>query len=286
MLGVSALHLESGERIRLRSSERFPMASTFKVAVAIKVLDLVDRGALSLSREVDVDGDNVSPGSGELKETGAGVRKPLTVARLLDYMLRDSDNTATDLLLAMAGGPDAVTAQMRGLGLADFDVSRPAAELVADSWGYALPPAGQRNQRTLAQQQKSVAVASRARAAARFLQDPRDTTTPDAMVFLLQQLHRGKALSPASTELLLDHMANCRTGTRRLRGELPRGTPVAHKTGTLSRVATNDVGIVTLPWRGGHVVVAIFLKGSGEPLKQQEQSIAMASRRIYDHYTR
>ena len=61
---------------------------------------------------------------------------------------------------------------------------------------------------------------------------------------------------------------------------------MAHKTGTLTRVTTNDVGIITLPWDGGPLVVAVFLSGSALALPQQERAIAMASQAVYRYYTR
>jgi beta-lactamase class A len=127
---------------------------------------------------------------------------------------------------------------------------------------------------------------ARQASAQRFLKDPRDTTTPDAMVALLELLQSGKALSPASTQLLLDHMENCRTGPRRLKGELPKGVVVAHKTGTFTRVATNDAGIVRLPGNGGNLVVAIYLKASPRPIPEQERAIALAARALYRYFTR
>jgi beta-lactamase class A len=121
--------------------------------------------------------------------------------------------------------------------------------------------------------------------AQRVLKDPRDTATPDAMAALLEQLQLGKLLSAASTQLLLDHMEQCRTGPRRLKGEIPRGMVVAHKTGTLTRVATNDVGIIRLPWNGGNLVVAIYLKASPRPIPDQERAIAYATRALYRYFT-
>jgi beta-lactamase class A len=208
------------------------------------------------------------------------------VGELLALMLRDSDNTATDLLMARVGGPRAVTTHVQGLGITGLEVSRPTAELIADAWGFKLPPPGKRTRENLQRAQRAVAPERRAAAVRAFLEDPRDATTPDAMVEVLEQLRRGKALAPKSTGLLIDHMENCRTGSKRLKGELPRGTTVAHKTGTLQRVATNDVGIVPLGWSNGPMVVAIYLKGSGQPLAAQERSIAEAALAVYLHYTR
>jgi beta-lactamase class A len=286
-LGVSALHIESGRRIAFNAAERFPMASTFKVAVALKVLDQVDRRGLTLEQMIEIDGDHLSPGSGSLlKDVPAGRRKTLTLAQVLEVMMRESDNTATDLLLEKVGGPAAVTAHVRALGVGDLDVNRPAAQLVADSWGFTLPPAGARTRETLSRLHGRVPPHARSVAAAAFLRDARDTTTPDAMVSLLERLQRGAAIGPATTALLLDHMAKCTTGPRRLKGGVPPGTPVAHKTGTLTNVTTNDVGVVSLPWKRGHGVIAVFLTGSPRPIAEQERSIAQASRLVYEYFSR
>jgi beta-lactamase class A len=235
---------------------------------------------------VRIDAGNLSPGNGGLKGTEPGAEKTARVGELLELMMRDSDNTATDLLLASAGGPPAVTRHVHGLGLTGLEVNRPAAQLVADAWGFKLPPPGERTSKALSRAQRTVPPSKRAEAVARFLEDARDTTTPDAMVALLERLRLGKALGAQSTELLIDHMENCRTGTRRLKGELPRGTVVAHKTGTLLRVATNDVGIITLPWGNGPVIIAIYLKGSPLPLPAQERSVAAAALVAYRHFSR
>ena len=286
-LGVSALRVKTGERVQFNANARYPMASTFKVPVAILLLDQVDRGAMSLSQPVDVDNRNLSPGSGELNKTmDPDAPKASTVGELLQVMLRVSDNTATDNLMERIGGPKAVTQHLRKLGVAGIDVSRPAAQLVADSWGFKLPPAGERTRKTLAGLLGRTPQAAREKAAQRFLDDPRDTATPDAMVLLLDKLAAGKALGKDNTSVLLDTMAKCKTGQRRIKGELPRGIAVAHKTGTLTRVTTNDVGIITLPWGGGPLVVAIFLSGSPLPLVQQENAIAAASLALYRYYSR
>ncbi|MNC95251.1 Extended-spectrum beta-lactamase PER-1 precursor [compost metagenome] len=81
-------------------------------------------------------------------------------------------------------------------------------------------------------------------------------------------------------------MENCRTGPRRIKGEMPRGVSVAHKTGTLTRVTTNDIGIIPLPWGGGELILTVFLTASPLPLAQQERQIAAAALAVYRYYTR
>ena len=126
-------------------------------------------------------------------------------------------------------------------------MSRPTVDLIADWAGVKERP------RTTAGWDEIFDAMpndqSRA-AAALFEKDLRDTATPRGMVALLERIYRqGRALPPSS-ELLLDIMRRCRTGENRLKGLLPPGTEVAHKTGTIGRT-TNDVGIITLPDGGG-----------------------------------
>ena len=285
-LGISALHLPSGERVHVHAGERVPMASTYKVAIAVKVLAEVDRKALALDEALPIDPGNFSPGSGEIKHSRPDAQKSATVRELVAAMMRESDNTATDILLARVGGAPAVTLHLRTLGIDDIDVSRPTSELVAAAWGFKLPPPGGRNARALQQAQSRVPQPERQAAAQKFLKDPRDTATPDAMVALLDLVFRGKALSAEGTAFLVGEMEQCRTGPRRLKGELPKGMVVAHKTGTLTRVATNDVGIVRMSAGHGDLVVAIFVKGSPRPIADQERAIAYATRALYRHFSR
>ena len=290
-LGVAAVAVKTGERISLHGGDRFPMASTYKVPIAITVLDRVDHGTLKLAQEVHIDAFNLSPGSAELA-TEPEVENSASVEKLIELMIRNSDNTATDHLLRLVGGPAAVTKHMRALGIKDLDVSRPAAEITAASWGYKLPPPGERTRKNISQAIATTPQSKREESARQFLADlkdakrAKDTTTPDAMATVLERLASGKALSPPSTALLVDNMENCRTGPHRMRYELPRGTMVAHKTGTLTGVTTNDVGIIRLPYGKGPLAVALFVTGSPQPLSAQEDALAMAARVVYRYYTR
>jgi beta-lactamase class A len=285
-LGVSAIDLKTGERLQFNAGERFPMASTFKVPVAITLLHEVDQGRMDLRDVIVIDRNNVSPGSGELRQFDADAPKNAPMEKLLELMLRESDNTATDYLLARAGGPAGVTHHMRDLGIDDIRIDRPTFQLVADAWGFKLPPEGQRNAKSLGRARQAVSAESRERAAQRVLADPRDTTTPDAMVSVIALLQEGKALGKETTELVIDNMEKCKTGPKRIKGELPRQVTVAHKTGTLTRVVTGDAGIVSPTWPNRPFVLAVYLKGSPLPMAAQERAIAQASLVAYRYFTR
>ena len=78
-------------------------------------------------------------------------------------------------------------------------------------------------------------------------------TTPSAMTDLLYQFYTGKCLSHASTQFLMKLMTESANSDKRIKGLLPAGIIVAHKTGTSNTsaggvtAAVNDLGIITLP---------------------------------------
>ena len=117
------------------------------------------------------------------------------------------------------------------------------------------------------------------------MKDERDTARPEALVTMLTKVWNGEALGQTYTKVLIDIMHRCRTGKGRLPAGLPPGAKVAHKTGTFSRLITNDAGIITLPGKSGHVVVTVQIKGSGQTLEAQERAIAEVARAVHNHFT-
>nr|AIA12586.1 ClassA_beta_lactamase [uncultured bacterium] len=208
----------------------------------------------------------------------------LPLERLLELMLGESDNSASDLLLRLAGGPAAVTNRMQALGIMGINVSRPEGQLILNHRGVReLPPESEWTMALLDSLSAKITPAAREAAAAAFADDPRDTSTPDAMAQLLVRVERREVLEPASMERLLQITTATQTGPLRLKGLLPAGTPVAHKTGTMG-ATTNDVGIITLPDGAGHVALAVFVKGSTLDVPSRERVIAEIARTIYDYY--
>jgi len=239
-LGVAALDTGSGRRLDHRGGERFPMCSTFKVLLAGAVLARVDRGSDGLGRA--------------LRYTRADLLEyaPITTARVAEgrMTLADlcaaavevSDNTAANLLLAHLGGPGAVTAFARSLGdpVTRLDRTEPALNT-------AIPG------------------------------DPRDTTTPSAMVDTLKHLLLGEALRPASRQRLEGWMRGCTTGGTRLRAGLPAGWIVGDKTGTGVRGTVNDMAILRPPGRAP-ILVAAYLTGSTASARDREAALADVGR--------
>ncbi len=283
-VGVAAVHLESGREVYFNRVEPFPMASTYKVPIAVQLLTRVDQGEVRLDSLIALTPADLHPGSGTLTELFDDPGVILSLRNLLELMLLISDNSATDIVLRTAGGPAAVTARMRALGFDGIRVDRPTAQLIADWVGIMVIPLVQPNTpRQFSDLFEQVPDSERAAAARRFNDDPRDTATPETMARLLTRIWRKEILRPATSDLLLDIMLRSTTGAERIKGLLPPDTPVSHKTGTIGGT-TNDVGIVTLPGDAGHVVTVVFVKASDKEIPERERAIAHIARTIHDYF--
>lgn len=280
-VGATAIHIESGRTAHLNATVSFPMASTYKIPIAVTLLERVDRRQERLDRMVPVTTRDLHPGSGTLSQLFVQPGVSLSVRNLLELMLLISDNTATDILLRLAGGPAAVTAKMQELGLSGIRVDRPTALLIADYTGAKDLPL--ETEWSLAMWQDRLRSGS-ADAAAAFQSDPRDTATPGDMAKLLVRVHKRDLLRPETAGILIDILQRCRTGDARLKGLLPAGTMVAHKTGTMGTSVANDVGILTLPGNAGHVALAVYEKAGTKSEADRERAIAEIARAVHDFF--
>lgn len=264
-VGLAAIDLSSGQMVSVNGGERFPMASTVKVAIAAVFLHEVQKGRESL------DSFYFLPRSGRsARAAAAGARSG---ADLLDLMLTRSDNHAADVLLHAIGGTSAVEAWLKEAGVVGQRMDRSIAQLLSDRQTVRRVRVGHGRKRRW----MNVTVPRQATPG-----DNRDSSTPEAMAALLVKLRDGKLLDGVRTSYLFDVMSRCRTGPNRIRGQLPPGTPVAHKTGTLDGV-TDDVGIINLP-NGHQLALAVFERGPGG-VGAHDRSIATLSRLLYDGFS-
>ncbi len=284
VVGVSATHIGTGRTVSLRGSERFPMASAVKIPFAVQLLTLVDEGKVSLDKMVALEPKDLHPGSGTLSELFFHPGVSLSLANYMELMLVISDNSAADVILREDGGPAPVSARMKALGLPGIRVDRNIAILISD-WSGAknIPPENQWNREMWDQLYNAVPNDEHMRARREQWSDPRDTATPDDMTKLLVRIWKKDLLRPESADFLLGVMERCQTGKARLKGMLPAGTVVAHKTGSLGGVA-DDVGVITLPDGAGHVAISVFTKGFSKPAEGSEKAVAEIARTVYDYF--
>jgi beta-lactamase class A len=284
-VGVGIIHLETGRELFLNGNEPFPMASTYKVPIAVQLLTKVDRGTVRLDSMITLTPNDLHPGSGTLTSLFDDPGVSLSLRNVLELMLLISDNSATDLALKAAGGGKEVNARLAALNVTGISVDRPTILLIADAIGIKdLGPEKDWSLETFRQKSRGITPEQSKQAALDFYKDRRDTSTPEGMARLLQKIWKRDGLSEASAALLLDIMLRCQTGEARIKGLLPPRTEVMHKTGTLGIGVANDVGIIRLPDGAGHVVVTVFVKESQADTPTQERTIAQVSRAIYDYF--
>lgn len=281
MVGVAAWRLDGqGPRALVNADVAFPMASTFKVAVAGRIFERIDKGELKLDQMIAIDPDRMVE-SPVIAENFIHPGVSLSIYNLLELMLTHSDNTATDYLTELAGGPAVVTAWVRAQGVQGLRVDGDTDGIIRRFYHMGPGPFP-----------KVLAEAAKAnpglgddglKPQAEFDADPRDTTTPAQMAELLTRIFSGKAMSADSTKVMIAIMERDKTGLNRLHGRMPAGTVVADKTGTIGGTV-NDVGVVTLPGGAGQVVVSVYIKASDAPYDARERTIAEIGRSVRDYY--
>jgi beta-lactamase class A len=241
-LGVCVVETATGARHAHRGDERFPMCSTFKALAAAAVLAQVDAGKEQLSRRISYDASALTTYS---PVTEKHVGNGMTITELCDAAVTVSDNTAANLLLATIGGPAGLTSFARSLDdqFTRLDRNEPTLN-------EALPD------------------------------DPRDTTTPNAMASTLQALILGtKALSAPSREQLTAWLIRNKTGDTRLRAGFAKNWRIGDKTGTGARGTSNDIGVVW-PSNTPPVVITTYLTGATVSATQQNATLASVARAV------
>jgi beta-lactamase class A len=286
--GVVAKHLGTGAIASVNPDERIPLLSVVKLPVAIVVLDGVDHGRWSLETPITLLPHDMHPRGflGDRYPRGGG---PVPLYKLLRLMLLFSDNSAADALMRLVGGPPAVTAWLERHDIRDLRVDRTERDLGDDWYGLAHGADTLGSSEEIREVRAQVPEAVHDSAAQAMLLDPRDTGTAAACAHLLERLWRKSLLSEAMTDTLESLLARCRTAPDRLPGLLPKGTPVARKTGTggTSRgitVAVNDVGVIRLP-NGDHVAIAVLIGESRGPIRRTDGLIARIARTVFDAWS-
>jgi beta-lactamase class A len=235
-LGVLAVDTADGRSLAHRADERFTLCSTFKLPLAACVLARVDAGADMLTDVVHYSKQALRamgfPG-GHCPVTGAHIEQgALSVASLCQAVVVESDNLAANLLLARIGGPQALTAFLRGLG--DTVTRCDRFEMALNDYSGTL-----------------------------------DTTSPRAMAGTARRILLGDTLRPETRDLLESWMIDSQTGLERLRAAVPRDWVVADKTGTSTADEANDVALLQPPGRKP-IVVAVYYNAPNLPMEKRD----------------
>ena len=264
-VGVYAKVLGEGDgrEVSFNPDERFAMQSVVKLPIAMAILNKIDTGnELDLDKKIFVSREDLVPGkmrSPIRDENPKGGE--LTLRELIKYAVSESDGTAADVLQRVAGGAEGVQGFIDLLDIREMKVRYSHKEFGA-KWEYQYD----------------------------------NSITPRAAYQLLYMLwlaspdvSRSTRHSKESYQLLEKYMTEGPTGANRLKGLLPPGTRVAHKTGTGGTrdgviSSTNDVGIITLP-NGKHFAIAVFVGDSKADEKTREAVIAKMAKAVWDAWS-
>jgi beta-lactamase class A len=282
-VGVAIKHLESGTEILINANKKYPMASTHKLPILIEIYYQASEGKLSLEERIEVLPSDIHIGGG----TGMvalfdppGVQ--LNIRNLINMAMRISDNSAADMLLNRVEAGN-VTRRMKALGLDSIRVDRSTLEMILDQSGLDYAQYGSLPAREIRKLLDAIDEKTAARADELFNKTDKDTATPADMNRLLEMIFKGEIVSRAASDEIIAILKECQTGTARIPGLLPKGTDVAHKSGTISG-SINDTGIVFLPYEAGHIAITVFMRNTRANTTARERVIADISRYAYDYF--
>ena len=257
LVGVAINGIKEKDTLGINSQKHFPMQSVFKFPIALTVLSEIDNGNLSLEQEIEIKKDELLPGlwSPIRKKYPEGTT--LTIAQIIEYTVALSDNVGCDVLLRLVGGPKAVENYFSSLGFRDFAI-KINEETMQNNWDL------------------------------QFL----NWTTPKEANNILMTFYENKngLLSKECYDFIWRIMKGTKTGRERLKGQLPQGTVVAHKTGWSGKnketgitAAVNDIGVILLP-NGKFFAISIFITESSEDFETNEKIISDVSKAAWDYF--
>lgn len=232
-IGVYAIAVGTDRRLAWRAGERFAMASTFKPLLVAAVLADVEAGSILFDDSLDISNferQSYSPVIDDYEEAeGSSL---ISVRDLCDAAITVGDNTASNMLLSLIGGPAGLTTYLRSTGDSVTRLDREETALNENLPG-----------------------------------DERDTTTPAAMVTTLDNLLLDGELSDAHARVVQDWMVASTTGKERLRAGLPAHWRIGDKTGTGMNGAVNNIAIAWPP-ESAPIIIAVYLSGSEKPVAE------------------
>lgn len=282
-VGVYVHHIESGMGTGVDEDTPYGMASTYKVPILVELMTRVDDGDLSLYDRVEVEAEDQHIGSGLLSTLWApGIE--MSLHNMATFMIILSDNSATDMLIDRLGA-DQITDRMRSLGFQNIRVDRTTLELILNYQGVEYAPVANATLQEINQHRRENRPDATDILAVReaFYDGDRDKASARDMTELLVMISEGTAVSRGSSEVIMEILSRTQTGANRLRGLLPPGYSIAHKTGTIGRIV-NDVGVITMPGDLGRFAISVFTLGNEADTELGEHTIAEMARTAYDFF--
>lgn len=262
--------------------DKFSLQSVMKLMVAMAALEQVDRGQWRLDQSFEFKRSDLSLSHQPITQR-LGRRESImvTLDECIELMVTESCSGAADFIIRRLGGPQRVNDFLVRHEIQGMRIDRQERDLQTQIGGITWRPE-YIDEDLIEAAYAAVPPAEQDAAFARYLADPRDTTTPAAMANLLQKLLKGQLFSPKSTRYLLGVMERTATGPDRLQAGVPKGWTLGHKTGTSSTHrgvagATNDVGLARNK-AGDWVILVALLRESTLPPRDRDRILADVAR--------
>lgn len=250
--GIAIKNLGTGDTLSINGNDHMVMQSVMKFPIALAVLNQIDRQQLRLNETIHILSKDLPLSYTSVRHqfpSGADI----PVKKLLQEMISQSDNNACDILVKRIGGIRKVENYIHSLGIREISIK-------ADEQGMAKA----------------------------WIIQYTNWCTPVSMIHLIDLSYVKFMLKPASKTFLWTCMEQTTTGIHRLKGLLPQGTYLAHKTGSSATnhngisPATNDVGIIKLP-NGQVIEVVVLITDSKSSEHARDLAIANIGKAVYDY---
>ncbi|MFC6267801.1 class A beta-lactamase, subclass A2 [Frigoriflavimonas asaccharolytica] len=253
-IAVSVNSIEDDFKIDINGNKELPLLSVFKFHVAIAILNEVDAKKLNLNQKIAVEKSDLHDNTySPFRDEFPNGSREKTLGEVLKYVVSQSDNNITDVLIKKIGGTKIVQQTLDNKGIKNFKISANEAKM-HENW-------------------KNMYL---------------NTSSTNSLNDALKKLYDGDLLSKNSTDFLMKTMLETTTGANKIVAQLPKNTPVAHKTGASGKndagltAAENDIAIITLP-NGKHYAISILISDSMESEETNTKLIADISKTVYDY---
>jgi beta-lactamase class A len=248
-VAVAFQTLDGRTGVMIDADKSFHAASTMKVPVMIELFRQASSGKISLDERLAiknefhsiVDGSiyQLSEGDDSDKEVYAAVGKTMTLRQLCEVMITVSSNFAANILIEKLGVEN-IRGTIKKLGADGMQVLRGVEDQKAFDKGM------------------------------------NNTTTARGLLVLLAKIADGKAVDATADAEMLAILKRQKFNNAIPAG-LPEGTPVAHKTGTITKIH-HDAAIVYGP---RPYVLVLLVRGIQEE-KQSAALMARLSRTVFE----
>jgi beta-lactamase class A len=281
-VGVVIKNLKDGSLLEYNADQQWYLSSTLKVIVAISLLEEVEKEKINLEQKIILKKKDYIDGAGPLLWSKPG--KVFSVSYLLQIMLQDSDNTATDMLIRLIGVdelnrdfnrlmPEAGEATtLLDVRYFAFKELHPKAKSLTNMDFIQLKnyPLNKRHT-AFAEKIKIPGSDLKAKdleeAYERYYSSGKNSAKLQNYVHLLEKLDRNELLNESHTALLLNHMENMKTGENRIKAGLTSELKFFQKTGTQINRACN-VGLIRKRSEDrSTIALAVCIKKPNESVK-------------------